>query len=1046
MSPGKNKPLEFPQVLLVEASAGSGKTYTLAKRYIQLLIGRYCISSQIPLNQILAITFTNKAAIEMKERILEFLKKTALDQFRDLSEKHDILDALGLDEDAARKKAHLAMDFLVRNYNFFQVQTIDSFINAILCGCAFKLELSANFKTEDDYRRYLAYSLDKLIDRAATDNEVMRIIQGFLHQYLYVENKTSWFPKQNILEIMENIFSKSNKHAGVFIRSQTEAKDLKALKKKIIDLINVLPQVMPEGVNKSFLKSLDNFFKKNKENFDIDKLSEFFKKEFLPLNKGASASKEAETLWQKIRQALEELCLTESSSAFNYYIDIFNRLHVDLRHIASHDDVLFLEALNKEAYRLFDEDLVGPPEIYYRLATRFKHFLLDEFQDTSYLQWQNLKPMVEEALSTDGSLFYVGDKKQAIYRFRGGEAELINSVKERFQGFNFIQQNLNINYRSRKEIVEFNNSVFSEANLARFFSSKEEAKKGGIEFSDEDIQEIIEVFGDSRQSFRPDNSGGYVQSEFLDYRTRQEAEDALRGKLIALLNDLHKRFAYGDMVLLARENSQVELLTGWLLAENIPVESEKTLDIRQNAYIKELVSFLRFLNSPIDDLSFASFILGDIFLKASGLDIKVIQDFLFSLQVKKQKGVYIYREFRLQFSGLWDELIEDFFKNVGFVPLYELMISIFHKFRVMNDFAGYQGFFMRLLEMIKTEEEDNFSIAGFLESFDKPGREGVYVNASESDAVKIITIHKSKGLEFPVVVLPFLEMNVRTDNECLVADGLELKLIRLKKKYADFSPALERLYRDGYIKSFIDELNNMYVSFTRAKDELYIFVSCLAQNSFNLAQIFLPENNFTRGVLVPDHIKTRAAKPSIEIPPSQYKDWIGILKDEFIDEGVILGRENIKRGEVLHYLLSCIGNLPVSGFEPEIQEALKRARVKFPFINDLSGYKAVMDKLLADKILGGYFRFEHGQVYREKEIIDHLGLTKRIDRLLVNSHEAVVIDYKSSRDPSGRYSAQVKEYMSIIGQIYPEKNVRGVLVYLDDLSVEEVETGNNTGL
>jgi ATP-dependent exoDNAse (exonuclease V) beta subunit len=664
---------------------------------------------------------------------------------------------------------------------------------------------------------------------------------------------------------------------------------------------------------------------------------------------------------------------------------------------------------------------------------------LDEFQDTSYLQWQNLKPMVEEALSTDGSLFYVGDKKQAIYRFRGGEAALINSVKERFHGFNFIQQNLNINYRSRKEIVEFNNSVFSEANLARFFSSKEEAKKGGIEFTDEDIQEIIEVFGDSRQSFRKDKPGGYVQSEFLDYQTRQEAEDALRVKLITLLNDLNKRFAYGDIVLLARENSQVELLTGWLLAANIPVESEKTLDIRQNAYIKELVSFLRFLNSPIDNLSFASFILGDIFLRAAGLDAKVIQDFLFSLQVKKQEGgVYIYREFRLKFPVVWDELIEDFFKNVGFVPLYELMISIFHKFKVMDDFAGYQGFFMRLLEMIKTEEEDNFSIAGFLESFDKPGREGVYVNASESDAVKIITIHKSKGLEFPVVVLPFLEMNVRADNECLVADGLELKLIRLKKKYADFSSALERLYRDGYTKSFIDELLNMYVSFTRAKDELYIFVSRLSQNSFNLAQIFLPENNFTRGALVQDHTKTRAAKPPIEIPPSQYKDWIGILKDEFIDEGVILGRENIRRGEVLHYLLSCIGNLPASGFALEIQEALKRARVKFPFINDFSEYKAVMDKLLADKILGGYFRFEHGQIYREKEIIDHLGLTKRIDRLLVNSREAVVIDYKSSRDLSGRYSAQVKEYMSIIGQIYPEKNVRGVLVYLDDLSVEEV--------
>ena len=152
-------PPELPSVHIVEASAGSGKTYALAKRYLGLLINPSLKPDQIPLETILAITFTNKAAAEMKERILEFLKKIALDKFSQPKEKADILASLAVEEGYARRKAFKIMDYLIRNYNFFGVQTIDSFINTILSGCAFKLDLTASFKTKKYYSHYISYIL-----------------------------------------------------------------------------------------------------------------------------------------------------------------------------------------------------------------------------------------------------------------------------------------------------------------------------------------------------------------------------------------------------------------------------------------------------------------------------------------------------------------------------------------------------------------------------------------------------------------------------------------------------------------------------------------------------------------------------------------------------------------------------------------------------------------------------------------------------------------------------------------------------------------------
>ena len=242
----------FPQVCIVEASAGSGKTYALAKRYVQLLINPTLAPKDIPLRNILAITFSNKATMEMKARILDFLKKIALDKFSDISEKEELLSYLEVDFAVAQDKAVAIIEEIILNYNFFQVQTIDSFVNSILAGCAFKLGLSANFRIKTNARDYLSYGLDKLIDEAAADKGVRALFHDFLTQYLFLENRTGWFPKDDILDMIGSLFFKINRRGGYFLPGSMDAEGMLRGKKKLLLKMRELRKNWPVGAHKTF--------------------------------------------------------------------------------------------------------------------------------------------------------------------------------------------------------------------------------------------------------------------------------------------------------------------------------------------------------------------------------------------------------------------------------------------------------------------------------------------------------------------------------------------------------------------------------------------------------------------------------------------------------------------------------------------------------------------------------------------------------------------------------------------------------------------------
>jgi len=1042
--------LKFPSVDVVEASAGSGKTHALAKRYIQLIMDSQLEQEEIPLKTILAITFTNKATIEMKERILEFLKKLALDTFSDKEERKDLLLSLPLAENKAKKTADKIIENIISHYNFFQVQTIDSFINMLLSGCAFQLGLASNFQIKENYRTYLEYSLDRLIDKAPVDKEILKVFEDFLKYYLFVENKEGWFSKQDIFGLVESLYNYRGIYGEEFRRPDGEAKDLLKKKQTIIDLMKEISDDIPEHSNALFVKSLHSFLEKKKDSFKIKDLSRFFKREKFPIKKNMQTPEKIVRLWHKIRENLRELCEWESSAVFKPYLSIFSLVLDEFQALSSNDNLVFLQELNTHAHTLIDDEKFSIAELYYRIATRLRHYLIDEFQDTNGLQWKNMFPMVEEALSSGGSLFYVGDKKQAIYRFRGGDVSLFGSVQNNFQDFNLKLGYLITNYRSEKEIVQFNNEIFSEENLSRFIDRVEEWQKESFHFSQADIDKILNVFHASKQKWRKEHGYGYLRVETIETGNADERNDIMRKKLISLVKELKKRFSLEEIAILARKNSDVKLFTRWLIEENISVESEKTLNIREHPLIKELISFLKFLDSPIDNLSFASFILGDIFSTISRIKKDSIRDFIFDLRISKKEEMdnYLYKEFRKRFSDQWDNLIDPFFKSVGFVPLYELVITILGRFKVLENFPLYQGFLMRLLEIIKGKEEDYSGISSFLDFFEEAEEKEFYVRVSRTNSVKITTIHKAKGLEFPVVIMPFLEIDVTIGSggagprKPYIVKQLEdngLGLVQLKKNYIGYSARLGTEYRGEYVKSLIDELNNLYVALTRAKYEMYLFLPERKGKKKNIACDLIPFETLERGAKREYKEKrTREERPLIELRPSQYSDWINILRNEFIETPQLINRENVLKGELFHLILSCLGNLSTQDKEECFDLARQKADSVFPYVKNLDEYISTIENLIKIEKFKPFFYLKKGSLYQEKEIIDPAGNTKRIDRLIITDKELWIVDYKSSRQGLETHKKQIIEYMNIIKPLYPQLKVRCFLIYLDISMLEEV--------
>jgi ATP-dependent helicase/nuclease subunit A len=1030
------------QVIVVEACAGSGKTYALAKRYLQLLLTDS--ENDGGLRSILAITFTNKASVEMKERILELIKRVAFDDFTSQAQRQDILAALNMPLDKLRARAVHAMEVILANYSFFQVQTIDSFINAILLGCSANIDRSASFKIRRDAKQFLEYCLDLAIDRARDDGAVRAMFEEFLEHYLFVERREGWFPKKDILTIMRGLFTVSNNYGVIFQPHALQSRDVIKSKRELLEEIKKISSLSPEGLNLTTKKSLEKFADNNDPFFSTKTLPSKLAQDIVPMNKGFVADNIFMQAWFGAHTNARKLVEMESAVACDPYVLLFSVIFDVFKDISRQEDVIFLEELNRKARLVFDAQGITVAEVYYRLAGRFRHYLIDEFQDTSRLQWRNLQMMIEEALACGGDLFYVGDKKQAIYRFRGGDAGLFDSVRENLSQYPQRIDYLNKNWRSCSEIVHFNNEVFSQENIYKFLNMPDLLENDLL--TPQANQAIAAIFKNSRQDVRENSQGGYINITRFEESGIAHRDILAKDRFLEIIDDVSKRFLLGDIAVLCRGNDEVEKVSGWLIENGINVESEKTLNVLEHALVREIIALLKFFHSPIDDLNFCTFIMGEIFSEAVKIDQKEMRDFIFSLHTKGEmnKGTPLYILFRVHYKDIWDQHLSEFFKSVGFISPYELLISLYSRFMVMENFASSQGLFAKFLELVKFKEEDCVGLAQILDYFESPAREDLYVNPGRSDAVKVLTIHKSKGLEFETVILPFLRIDISAGNTAEVEAHIEdidaqaLKLVRINAVARKFSPTLKDIYARDYSYALIDELNNLYVALTRARSELYVMIPRKSANSNNMAKYLIPENIIERGVKTTSPAATKAEIDIIKPQTFYCEPWPDVFKHEFGEPSSIVMRAQTLNGTILHYMLSFIGHADSDDYATSLKMAATSAAAKF-HIRDITTYYAHVEAIVHCKdFCDIFFPLSGSAIHCEKELANDRGDLKLVDRLVITPREIIVVDYKSSVRDDEAYRAQVREYMQIVRSIYGAKKIKGYLLYLDTLTRDEV--------
>ncbi|MEN6617102.1 MAG: UvrD-helicase domain-containing protein, partial [Syntrophorhabdus sp.] len=862
----------IPQIITLRSSAGSGKTYQLAAHYLKVLLTSALEDAalQTRMANIVAITFTNKAAGEMRSRIIDWMKRIILDIpfenspvkplddiMRDITmivPGEDTNTIPGTGNDAhdthlrfAKVRQYLidAMDRrfseLLKEFGHFNVGTIDSFINLTLKASAMRLDLPPDFEVSMETRDLIDLVLQECLQMAAEDPRAQRIIDTFLDEYIELEgDRTNWLPIETLRSTILSLWNQEAKENREFHVPRDRSRRMAATIRREMThkaqclLDNAVTRNL--SLQKNFINALGKCCDPHQ---DVPLTSAFFSKDLDGCLKKGSLQPDNEDLrlWEDLKskrapyvEALAASRFTPHLDVYAFFKEIFRKEIILLRSIVPIDQLnRLLQGIVNTA------DFV--PEIYYSLSERYLHFLIDEFQDTSLLQWKNIEILAEEALSRGGSLFLVGDKKQAIYRWRGGDPNIVEQIAGKYKGqYPVARLNLDTNYRSTEQIVFFNNAVFNDRNLLAL------ARATLPEHDPASLAGLCATYENSQQNFLESRKGtGYVAIERVtdpynpddDAFTREKANQFIEEKIKGLLAEIRNRGVYRDkdIAILVRTRDEAQTIVNILLSMDVSVESEYTVSIRNNAIIREVISLLKCIDRPDDNKSFASFITGRTFAARYASRSADAANWLENMYLAGKHGP-LYIEFKKLFPEIWDTGFEALVRKAGYLPLYDFLIDCIRHWEILINFPGDAPFLLHFLELAKNlENTDKNTLTAFTAFFEDtgpgPGNENtdnekpfLLTTADSLDAVRVLTIHKAKGLQFPVVILPFITLaplKLSGSDRQLFFQSCDdgLKLLYLKKDFIEASGDLKKFYREKELEYVSDELNNLYVAFTR---------------------------------------------------------------------------------------------------------------------------------------------------------------------------------------------------------------------------------------
>ena len=996
---------------IYNASAGSGKTYALAKVYLKIIL-----ASPQNFRKILAITFTNKAVNEMKHRILnslfEFSKITSTEDANPLF--NDILNETSYTFEELPVLSKLRLKQILHNYAFFDISTIDKFTHRLIRTFAKDLKIPQNFEVVLDVDLLLQEAVERVISKAGEDPEFTKVLLDFAIEK--IEDDRSWDIGFDLLKIGKLIFDENNaehlKHLqeielGDFLKLQTHLKkETKTLEKKIVELATAaLDVITSSGLDlKDFPReTLPNHFKKIVAgNFTPTQLYNNKLEDNLiegkivkATVKNAPAELAPQLLhhYQAIKQLIYKRGLYANINRNIIPFALLNAIQKELKIIQEEKDQLSISEFNTLIAKEVKDQ--PAPFIYERLGEKYRHYFIDEFQDTSQMQWENLIPLIgsamegEDELGSTGSLFLVGDPKQAIYRWRGGKAEQFLELATH-QAHPFTIQSdlvtLPKNYRSYAEIINFNNSFFQSISP----------------FLENDIYQEFFKIGNTQETNQKE--GGYVNISLLEEDTDEEYA---ANTLATIQQCLSQGYTYSDICIIIRKKKHGLLLADFLMQHKIPVVSSDSLLLSESAKAIFLVQLIRYMVQPTE------------------LEIQYeILNFL--SEGKNDKHAYIYENLGKLNSHLFESYGFDASK-LRQASVFDGLAYAIKTFDLIPTSDAHLSAFMDLV--FDVEQKYGSDMQSFLDYWDKKGNSASISTPENIESVQIMTIHKSKGLEFPVVIFPYANSNVYEEidpklwlpvskEEFL---GFSEVLINKKQEVQEYGELESLLYEIDHQKLQLDAFNLLYVVLTRAVNALFIISANKLDrkgehNTNSYSGLFIhflksigeyqqDKLSYDFGKLIPQTSKKQTSTDQLTIPyiytninRPDFK--ILALAGTLWDEGLDVA---INQGNVIHYILGAI--FTTTDLDRAVQMALQKGLIKEQEVN---GIKEIVKKVIFHKDLTQFYQNDV-EVLNERDLLMADGTVQRPDRVVIKNNHATIIDYKTG-EQNPKYHHQINTY------------------------------------
>ena len=1049
--------MQRPSFSIYDASAGSGKTYALVKEYLKIIL---VAPKNDAYRHILAITFTNKAVHEMKSRIVGSLSEFAKDE--PSSKAQDLMQDLATDTELSiiqiKTKSQQIIKHIIHNYAAFDISTIDKFTHKVIRAFAHDLNLPMTFEVTLDTENLLVEAVDAIIAQAGEDETLTKLLIDFTMEK--TDDDKSWDISREILETGRLVLNENNRNEITHFQDKSIAEFVE-IKMKLSEACTILEKesivfaeealslIDKNGIDtKSFsaghfpkhLLSIQEgkFNPKNKTYHEFDDIK---------INKTAKDRAIIETIIPDLLQLLDKVYKTFEK--INFYkaflknitpLSLLNTVSNELAKIQGEQNVLSISEFNAIIHREIQNQ--PAPFIYERLGERYRHFFIDEFQDTSEMQWQNLIPLIDNALSgqddfgVKGTLMIVGDPKQSIYRWRGGKAEQFIELSKDQNPFNNPDkrlEHLNKNYRSYSQIIKFNNDFF---------------KLLSNEFEHPDYKDLYENHSHQKTN---DKTGGYVNISFIPKVETAEGDEEALDKtdlyVLATLNTIQKSvqqgFQYKDIVILTRKRSQGIAIANYLTEQGIPLLSSETLMIQNATEVRLIIHLLKYLKNSSDLESKANFLQ---YLAQNSQDKLPIHDFI-------AQGMALFQETDFE-NWLMSFDVSLSFQNIRKKSLYEAVETIIAKFlsppetSVLSKGVGnaYVQYFLDIV--LERDIRNQAGISDFLSFWDKNAEKFSIPSPEGTNAVRIMTIHKSKGLEFPVVIFPFAEEDYNRKPKDKLWLNAEEQYFGLPKVLIDNSSAVEgfgeeaaEVYNQKKQEELLDNINVLYVALTRAEEQLYMisnmnlsskgevpknnmcsfFINYLENNGgFDKNKLEYEFGNATKLSVAKQHVDTSKTIPLVSeiLNPKNIK----IAQREALMWGTHQ-QEAIEYGNVIHEILSFVKtkNDVDLAITKSIENGLityAQKETVFNTINEIVNHSE-LEICFADG----------NEVLNEQTIIQKEGKTIKPDRMvLTKNKEVLLLDYKTGNH-NVKYQQQLENYQTAIESM-GYKVVKKALIYI----------------